>query len=63
MDYDEENFEYDEYKEEEDANDKYNNAGDYEYDEMDENKLADILQEPNHFQVPHENEDEQGFFE
>ena len=53
MDYDEENFEYDEYKEEEDANDKYNNAGDYEYDEMDENKLADILQVPNHFQVPH----------
>ena len=52
---DEENLEDGEY-EEEDTDDKDNDINDYGYDKMDENKLADILQEPNHFQVPHETE-------
>ena len=57
VDYDEENFDDNEYDEEEDTNgDKNNDADDYEYEKMEENKLADILQEPNKFQFPHETE-------
>ena len=53
------NFEDDQYEEEEDTENKYNYVNDYEYDEMEKNRLVDILQEPNHFQVPHETEQEQ----
>ena len=50
VDYDEENFYDNEYDEEEDTNgDKNNDVDDYEYEKMEENKLADILQEPNKF--------------
>ena len=56
VDYDKEIFEDEKYGEEEDTDDKYNEADDYKYDELGENKLAKILQEPNHFQVPHETE-------
>ena len=56
VDYDEEEFEDEEYDEEEESDD---NADDDEYDEMDENELADIIQEPNEFQIPHETEPEQ----
>ena len=41
---------------------KKNEANNYEYDKMDENKLANILQDPNNFQVTHETEEEQDFF-
>ena len=54
MDYYEEIFDNDEYDKEEDNNDDKNNIADnYKYDKMDENGLANILQEPNQFQVPH----------
>ena len=60
VDYDEEKIDdenYD-YEEEEDTNNnKDNNNKDYKYNKMDGNKLANILQEPNHFQVPHETEE------
>ena len=57
MDCDEENFDDDEYEEENDTNYvKNNDTGNYEYEKMDENELANITQEPNHFQVPHETE-------
>ena len=49
MDYDEDEFNDDDYDdEEEDVEEEEEN-----YDEMDENELADILQETNEFQIPH----------
>ena len=57
MDVDEERFEDDEYnqgEEEIDDKDKKNDNG-YKYDIIDEKK-ANILQDSNHFQVPHETE-------
>ena len=41
---------------------KKNEANNYKYDKMDENKLANILQDPNNFQVTYETEEEQDFF-
>ena len=46
--YDEENFDDGENREENDTNDKKNYSDDYECKKMDENKLADILQYPDH---------------
>ena len=46
-------FEDYECKEEEDAKNEDNDAINYKYNKMDENKLANILQETNHLQVPH----------
>ena len=62
LDYYKEIFEDDKYEEEEDTNDEDNDAGDYEHYKMDENELADILQETNNFQVPHETEEREEFF-
>ena len=59
MDYDEETFEDDKYEEEEDTKNEDDYADDYDYEDMYENKLADIIQDPNLFQVPHETEEEQ----
>ena len=59
VDYDEQSFEDDEYEEEEDTDKKDKNGDDYEYEKMDENEVSNILQDPNHFQVPHETEEEQ----
>jgi hypothetical protein len=50
VDSDEEEFDDKEYTEEEDDIEEE----DDNYDEMDANELADILQEPNGFQIPHE---------
>ena len=53
VDYDKENVGDDDYDEEEDTNnDKNKEAKDYEYNDMDENKLADILKESIQYQVP-----------
>ena len=60
VDYDTYFFDNDEYDEKEDTyDDKKNDANYYKYDKMDKNELANILQEPNKFQVPHETEEEQ----
>ena len=51
-------FESDGYNEgEEETEEKDNNDYNYEYDKTDENELANILQESNHFQVTHETEE------
>ena len=55
-------FEDYECKEEEDAKNEDNDAINYKYNKMDENKLDNILQEPNHFQVPQETEEKQEYF-
>ena len=56
MDVDEERFGDDEYNQgEEETDDKDKNANNYKYDIIDEKK-ANILQDSNHFQVPHESE-------
>ena len=52
VDYYEGNFDDEKQEEEEYTDDKDNDINDYEYDKMDENKLANIIQEPNNFQVP-----------
>jgi hypothetical protein len=54
VDYDEQEFDDDDYDEEEENED--NNDDDYEdhYGELDENELANILQQPNKRQEPHE---------
>jgi hypothetical protein len=49
VDHDEDLFDDDDHNEEEDGDD---NEDEENYDEMDENDLADILQQPNEFQVP-----------
>ena len=38
---------------------KYDN---YKYNEMNDNECANILQEPNEFQVPHNTDEHQDFF-
>ena len=61
VDYDEEDFDdevYDEEDDEEDDDDDENEDYEGDYDEMDTHELADILQEPNALQVPHETENE-----
>ena len=60
VDCDEENCNDDRQDEEEDTNDNKNNDADnYKYDKIDENELADIIQEPNQFQVPHDTDEEE----
>jgi hypothetical protein len=54
VDYDEDLFYDDDHNEEEDGDDNEKTEDEANYDEMDENDLADILQQPNEFQVPHE---------
>jgi hypothetical protein len=56
VDYDEEEFNDDTYEDEEEGD-----IGEEEdkYDEMDENELADILQQPNTHQIPHDETDAQ----
>ena len=64
VDYYEENSGYDEYnKEEEDTDDEENDAKNYEYEKFMRKNQPNILQEPNHFQVPHETEKEQDCFQ
>jgi hypothetical protein len=69
VDHDEEEFEDENY---EDVDNNYEDVEDNEdydkddedgYDEMDANELADILQEPNEFQVPHKTENKEVVFE
>jgi hypothetical protein len=52
VDYDEDEFDDDDYNEEEEDMEEEDEE---QYDEMDENELADILQETSGFQNPHEN--------
>jgi hypothetical protein len=59
VDCDEGEFEDKNYKEVEDCNEDDKDG----CNEMDANELADILQEPNEFQVPHETENEEAVFE
>jgi hypothetical protein len=55
---DEDLFDDDHHNEEEDGDDNDDNEEDEEiYDKMDENDLANILKQPNEFQVPHKTED------
>jgi hypothetical protein len=60
VDYDEEEFDDDEYDEDQDGNDVEEDDEDYndDYDEMDTNELADILQEDPIVQIPNEPEEE-----
>jgi hypothetical protein len=60
VDYDEEEFNDEDYEEDqEEHHDEQEDQEDQEeYDEMDPNELADILQETNEFQTPHESEEE-----
>jgi hypothetical protein len=61
VDFDEEEFNDENYVEEEnveEGNDEDEDDHQGEYDEMDANELADIMQAPNEFQNPHEEVDE-----
>ena len=55
MDYDKQEFDDDEYDKEEENDD--DEDYDDHYAEMDENKLADILQQPNEHQEAHQHKD------
>jgi hypothetical protein len=55
VDYDENLFDDEDHNEEDDGDDDEDEAN---YDKMDEKDFADILQQPNEFQVPHEAKNE-----
>ena len=58
VDYDEEQFDDEGYDVEEDDNDNEDDDNDeYDYDKMDKNEFANILQQANEFQIPHETEE------
>jgi cobalamin biosynthesis protein CobT len=58
VDYDEDLFDDEDHNEEDDGDENEDEENEANYDKMDENDLADILQQPNEFQVPHETENE-----
>jgi hypothetical protein len=57
VDYDEQEFDDEDYDKEEENEDKDDDDDEDHYDKMDENELANILQQPNEHQEPHEPED------